>query len=73
MNGKLWGVMRVAHINGALVMGDVIDAIGTACPTGIFGKVMGIDLFCCLSPSASGDWQALPMSSLFLVSTLITG
>ena len=53
MNGKLRRIMRVAHIDSALVVGDVIDAIGDGPSKGVVWEIMGIDLLRRLAPSTS--------------------
>ena len=50
MGGKFWRIIGVAQIDIALVMDDVIDAIGYGPPQRIAREIMAIDLLRSLTP-----------------------
>ena len=50
MGGKFWRIIGVAQIDIALVMDDVIDAIGYGPPQRIAREIMDIDLLRSLTP-----------------------
>ena len=73
MGGKFGRIIGVAQIGKALVMDDVIDAIRHGPTQRIAREIMQIDLLRRLNAKCAPWLAKLPISSLFLVSTLMTG